>query len=92
MIAVRLEDGTTVYAFGAMSVIARKASGDPDDFWQRGAEASLAQHGGALYDGLMGLPGARLIHDGPVGPVAGPLGPIAGHLRLTTSAVRTTQP
>lgn len=70
VIAVRLEDGTTVYAFGQFSVCARTAAGTPDRFWQRIAEKSVADAGGDLRVGLAGLPGAKLVHEGPVQPLA----------------------
>lgn len=68
MIAVELEDGTTIYAFGRSSVLARDAAGAPDSHWQSVAESSLAGAGGDLRAALTGLPGARLIHEGPVRP------------------------
>lgn len=68
MIAVRLEDGSTVYAFSRLSVIARTASGAPDPYWQRAAELSLRDTAD-LREGLMTLPGATLLHAGDVGVV-----------------------
>lgn len=68
MIAVELEDGTTIYAFGRFSVFARNAAGGPDRYWQSVAESSLAGASGDLRTALTELPGARLIHDGPVQP------------------------
>lgn len=67
MIAVRLEDGSTVYGFGASSVTAKSSAGAPDPYWQRAAEASV-QERADVYDGLMALPGATLIHAGAVRP------------------------
>lgn len=66
MIAVRLADGSTVYGFSLISVAARNASGIPDAYWQRLAEASV-QESADLYRGLMALPGANLIHEGQLG-------------------------
>ena len=67
MIAVRLEDGSTVYGFGANSVTAKNSAGTPDPYWQRAAEASV-QETADVYHGLMALPGAKLIHAGAVRP------------------------
>ena len=67
MIAVRLEDGSTVYGFGANSVTAKNSAGTPDPYWQRAAEASVEERAD-VYDGLMALPGATLIHAGAVRP------------------------
>ncbi len=61
MIAVRLADGSMVYAFSALAVVARNPSGAPDPYWQRAAEASV-DDSGDVEDGLMALPGATLIH------------------------------
>ena len=71
MIAVRLGDGSTVYGFTLNSVTARNASGVPDAYWQRAAEASV-QESADLYHGLMALPGANLIHEGEVRPAEPP--------------------
>lgn len=68
MIAVRLADGSTVYAFGSYSLVARDKAGAPDQFWQTAAEASVEKAGGDLYAGLTALPGAKLIADGEVRP------------------------
>lgn len=70
MIAVQLEDGTTIYAFGRFSVFARDGAGAPDRYWQSVAESSLAGSDGDLRAALTKLPGARLIHEGPVVPPA----------------------
>ena len=70
MIAVQLEDGTTIYAFGRFSVFARNAAGAPYSYWQSVAESSLAGAGGDLRAALTERPGARLIHEGPVDPRA----------------------
>ncbi len=63
MIAVRLADGSTVFAFGSYSVVARNAAGGSDTFWQAAAAAAVADAGGDLYAGLSALPGARVIRD-----------------------------
>lgn len=63
MIAVRVANGSTVFAFGAHSVVARTTGGSPDTFWQMAAEAAVADAGGNLYAGLVALPGAEVIRD-----------------------------
>ena len=63
MIAVRLADGSTVYAFGSYSLVARRQAGGPDAFWQAAAEAAVADAGGDMYAGLIALPGATVIRD-----------------------------
>lgn len=67
MIAVRLPDGSTVYAFGESAAVARRPSGGPDDYWQRVAEDSI-RGAGRADAGLMALPGAKLIYQGAVRP------------------------
>ena len=63
MLTVRLADGSTVYGFGAFSVLARNADGVPDPYWQKLAEQSIAESGD-LYTALTSLPGAKVLHEG----------------------------
>ena len=62
VIAVRLGDGSVVYAFGA-SVVARNDRGAPDAYWQGQAERALRETADAQA-ALLSLPGALLIHAG----------------------------
>lgn len=80
MIAVRLEDGTTIYAFGSFSVFARSATGAPDRYWQDVADSALASAGGDLKTALLSLPGAKLIQDGAVNPADRPAGRAGAHV------------
>lgn len=73
MIVVRLEDGTTVFGFAARALVARRAEGVLDTFWDRAAVAVVAEHSGDVHRGLASLPGARVIYDGSVADVASPL-------------------